>query len=430
MSHMACVVLIGTCDTKLEELLFLRDQITSESVGVFFIDVGQKPVQHDAITLTQDRLVREYGDGMQQDERPRGEVIKAMAAFATKAVQSLYNQGRVHGIVSAGGSGGTSLASEVMRAALPIGFPKMIVSTVASGDTGPIVEETDITLMSSVVDIAGLNRILRRVLSNAGHAIAAMSRGYAAIADKTTRTEPARRRVGITMFGVTTPAVDTIRRYLESEHAIETYVFHATGHGGKAMERLIRQGELDAVLDLTTTEICDLHTGGVMSAGPHRLEAAASAGIPNIVSVGATDMSNFGPRTTVLSRAILHANPERYKDRKLYEHNPVVTLMRTSKDEAREVGEFIAKKLRNHAKDPRMIEVWLPRGGISMISTPGGPFADEEADIILFQTLKGQLANSDIEVVDDKRAINDKTFARDIANALIMKMGLADEKIS
>jgi len=417
MSAKSCVVLIGTCDTKLEELLCLRDEITRDSTKVLFIDAGRKLVQHDSIDIPQDQLMREYADGTNVDGLPRGELIKMMAGCTTKAVKQLYDQGYIHGIISAGGSGGTSLAAEVMRNALPIGFPKMIVSTIASGDTGPIVEETDITLMPSVVDVAGLNEILRRVLSNAAQAIAAMAQSYASTSRNPNRQKASKKRVGITMFGVTTPAVDAIRKHLERNYDIEAYVFHATGHGGKAMERLVREGGLDAVLDLTTTEICDFHTGGVMSAGPHRLEAAAQAGIPNIISVGATDMTNFGPRNTV---------PERYAaNRKLYEHNPVVTLMRTSKDEAEQVGKFMVDKLTKYAKDPSTVQVWLPTGGISMIAVPGGPFEDREADKILFQTLGNGLADSGIEVVVDGRAINEESFAHDIAEALIKKMGVS-----
>jgi uncharacterized protein (UPF0261 family) len=416
MPHSICVVLFGTCDTKLDELLHLHNEIAHDSVDVLFIDVGRKPVQHDSIDIRQDQLLRDYSNSQEVDDLPRGEVIKTMAACATKAVKKLYEERKIHAIVSAGGSGGTSLAAEVMRNALPIGFPKLIVSTVASGDTGPIVEETDITLMNSVVDVAGLNQILRRVLSNAGHAIAGMAHAYASNTDGSKIQKSTKKRVGITMFGVTTPAVGFIRRYLESNYDIEAYVFHATGHGGKAMERLVREEGLDAVLDLTTTEICDFHTGGIMSAGPHRLEAAAESGIPNIISLGATDMTNFGPRDSV---------PERYKDRKLYEHNPVVTLMRTSKEEARQVGEYIVEKLTKHAKDPNTIQVWLPLGGVSMIAVPDGPFADGEADAVLFQTVRNGLMGSGIEVVEDKRAINDENFARDIAKALIAKMGLS-----
>jgi uncharacterized protein (UPF0261 family) len=416
MPHSICVVLIGTCDTKLDELLYLHNEIAHNSVDVLFIDVGRKPVQHDSIDIRQDQLIRDHGNGQEVNDLPRGEVIKTMAAYATKAVKKLYEERKIHAIVSAGGSGGTSLAAEVMRNAVPIGFPKLIVSTVASGDTGPIVEETDITLMNSVVDVAGLNQILRRVLSNAGYAIASMAHSYASTRNDGDAQKSTKKRVGITMFGVTTPAVDSIRKYLESNYDIEAYVFHATGHGGKAMERLVREGGLDAVLDLTTTEICDFYTGGVMSAGPHRLEAAAESGMPNIISLGATDMTNFGPKDSV---------PERYKDRKLYEHNPVVTLMRTSKEEARQVGGHIVGKLTKHAKNPNTIQVWLPLGGISMIAVPDGPFADGEVDAVLFQTVRDGLLGSGIEVVEDKRAINDEDFAHDIAEALVAKMGLS-----
>ncbi|KAF2821626.1 hypothetical protein CC86DRAFT_98784 [Ophiobolus disseminans] len=419
MSPTPHVVLLGTCDTKLDELLFVRSEIVRNTTTVTFIDVGRKLIDHGTITISQERLLKEYGEGQNVSELPRGDVIKTMAACATKAVKKLYTEGEIHAIISAGGSGGTSLAAQVMRDALPIGFPKLIVSTVASGDTNTIVGETDITLMSSVVDVAGLNQILRQVLSNAGFAIAAMARAQASRRDDASYKEGKKKRVGITMFGVTTPAVDAIRKHLESKYDIETYVFHATGHGGKAMERLVREGGLDAVIDLTTTEICDHHTGGVMSAGPHRLEAASEAGIPSIVSVGATDMTNFGPMQTV---------PERYKDRKLYEHNPVVTLMRTSKDEARKVGTFIVEKLRKYSKDPKAVQVWLPTGGISMIAVPDGPFADSEADKILFQTIKDGLAGSGIDVIEDKRAINDQSFAHDVAEALVSKMGIIEKQ--
>jgi uncharacterized protein (UPF0261 family) len=379
---MVCVALLGTCDTKLEELLFLRNVIREANVQVALIDVGRSPTNHEAITILQKDLLNDHTEEENLIERERGDVIKIMAECATKAVRSLYEEGKIQGVIAAGGSGGTSIAASTMRDGLPIGFPKLIVSTIASGDTGPIVGETDITLMYSVVDVAGLNQVLKEVLSNAGSAMAGMASAF--FNRKLQQTSPsAQKRVGITMFGVTTPAVDEIRKHLETNYDIETFVFHATGHGGKAMERLIREGRLDAVLDLTTTELCDHITGGVMSAGPNRLEAAAMAGIPNIISVGATDMTNFGPMSTV---------PERYKSRKLYEHNPVVTLMRTSQQEAAQVGDLIVSKLKNHTKNPSMVQVWLPKGGISMIATPSGPFADKEADTVLFQVIKEGLA--------------------------------------
>lgn len=407
------VVVIGTCDTKLEELLFLRAEILKYNVEVTLIDVSRDHIKHEDISLSQEKLLRDYGNDEAVGELPRSELIKTMAKHATIAVKEMFDQRSIGAIISAGGSGGTSLAAQVMRDALPIGFPKMIVSTVASGDTGPIVQETDITLMYSVVDVSGLNEVLRSVLNNAGAAIAGMAHAYGLRVKSPTSL--GRKRVGVTMFGVTTCAVDTIRKHLESNYEIETYVFHATGHGGKAMERLIRERSLDAILDLTTTEICDQITGGIMSAGPRRLEAALEAGIPNIISVGATDMSNFGPRSTV---------PERYKDRKLYEHNPVVTLMRTSTDEARQIGAFVAEKVKNHTKDPKAIEIWLPRGGVSAMATIGGPFADTEADSALYEAIFDGLIGTDILVRDDHRDINDMMFAHDIAEALVAKMGV------
>jgi uncharacterized protein (UPF0261 family) len=409
---MATVAVLGTCDTKLDELLFLREAVIHRGVAALLIDVGRNNVQHEAIAISHDELVQRHGD---QDpvELPRGELIKFMSTCALAMVKELFDDGKVHGIIAAGGSGGTSLASAVMRD-LPIGFPKLIVSTVASGETGPIVGETDITLMYSVVDVAGLNELLRDILTNAGAAIASMASVYAGRRHQEAKVR--KKRVAITMFGVTTPGVDAIRRHLASS-SIETYVFHATGHGGMAMERLISEGRLDAVIDLTTTEICDFITGGVMSAGGERLEAAAQAGIPNIVSVGATDMTNFGPKLTV---------PEKYQQRQLYEHNPVVTLMRSSVEESTQVGDFIAAKLRN-AKNPAMVQVRLPRGGVSMISATRGPFCDVVADEALFTAIHEGLAGSGIEVVDDARDINDDGFAADTARALLLKLGLTSE---
>ena len=416
MSPTPCVVLLGTCDTKLDELLFLRDQIKRNNADVILIDVGRDNTSHKSIDMSHHQLLKDFGCVKNISDLPRGEFIKTMAVCATAAVRKLLDENKIHGILNAGGSGGTSLAAEVMRSVLPIGFPKMIVSTVASGDTGPIVGETDISMMYSVVDVAGLNTVLRNILSNAGAAIAGMSTAYLSrqIEEDGSR-EGTRKRVAITMFGVTTPAVDTIRKHLESNHDIEIFVFHATGHGGRAMERLVREGALDAVLDLTTTEICDYITNGVMSAGPHRLEAAAAAGIPYVVSVGATDMSNFGPKHTV---------PERYKERRLFEHNPVVTLMRTSPAEACEVGNFIAEKLRTFAKEPEMVEVWLPMGGVSGLSTPGAPFEDKEADKAMFDAVRGGLIGCGISVVEREDAVNDEGFAKAIAEALVRKMGL------
>ncbi|KAH7110069.1 hypothetical protein B0J11DRAFT_207502 [Dendryphion nanum] len=419
---MTTVVVLGTCDTKLEELLFLRDRICQygRSTEVVVIDAGRTPVDHESITISQEALLFKYGNDENVSNHSRSDLLTMMAQCATKAVGELFRTNSLHGIIAAGGSGASYLASEVMRNALPIGFPKMLVSTVASGDTGPIVGETDITLMYSVVDVAGLNQLLRKVLSNAGTAIAAMAHAYA---EPNIIPVPSKemKRVGITMFGVTTPAVDAIRTHLESNWPIETYIFHATGHGGKALERLVREGGLDAVLDLTTTEICDFLVGGVMSAGPERLSAAAQAGIPNIISVGATDMTNFGPKDTV---------PEKYRSRNLYVHNPTVTLMRTSVEESRAIGRFIATQLKTHSKTQRLVEVWLPTGGVSMMSVPSGPFEDRIADSALFEEIHNGLKGSDIGVIEYASSINDSRFAVRIAESLVRKMGLGQVKAS
>lgn len=400
--------------------MFLREQVLANpQVKVIFMDVGRGETPCEHLTITRAELVRQYGGDKSPSDLPRGELVKFMSNCASKAVKALFDEGTIHGIIAAGGSGGTTIAAPAMRDVLPIGFPKLIVSTIASGDTGPIVGSADIAMMYSVVDVAGLNQVLRDIMSNASASIAAAAVSYA----ERTRTAAAvaaaggsrKKRVGITMFGVTTPGVDAIRKHLETNHDVETYVFHATGHGGQSMEKLVREGALDAVLDLTTTEICDFVNGGNMSAGPDRLNAAAEAGIPLVVSLGATDMTNFGPRSSV---------PEKYKDRLLYEHNPVVTLMRTSAGECQQVGDFISTKLKARAKRHELVQVWIPRGGVSMLSTPGAPFADREADEALFSAVKAGLDGTGIQVIDDSRDVNDAGFARDIAEALIAKMRL------
>lgn len=366
---------------------------------------------------------------------PRNQLVELMSRLCTNHIQSLFSRQEIHGIVSLGGSNATSLAAPVMRNALPIGFPKLMVSTVASGDTGPYVGETDITMMYSVVDVAGLNEVLRGVLGNAAGAVVGMANAYYERrmgriregedmeAKKEKKAKKKAKVVGITMFGVTTPSVDAIRQYLESKYpgVIETMVFHATGHGGKAMERLVRAGELDAVIDLTTTELADELVGGVMSAGPDRMRAAVGKGIPYIVSLGALDMVNFGPPGTV---------PERFRskdanERKLYEHNPTVTLLRTSVEECREIGKRMCERLLEGG-DPSKIQAWIPQGGLSMLSVAGAPFEDRDADEALFETVREGLKGSGILVKDDERHVNDKGFAHDVAEAMAKLLGLSN----
>jgi uncharacterized protein (UPF0261 family) len=419
------VVLLGTLDTKLDEILYVRSRLLdvaaqfSTPLQITLIDCGRQPTVCDEISISHTDLVTKYSvaddDGRDILSRTRGQAIEFIAGCATRCMREIASTREIHGIIGAGGSGGTSLIAAVMRDAVPFGMPKFIVSTVASGDTGPIVGETDITLMYSVVDIAGTNELLCSVLDNAAGAMVGMASAYERNIAKTKNSKAKspsslKTRIGITMFGVTTPCVDKIRSVLEENYPVEVYVFHATGHGGKAMERLVEEGRIDAVLDVTTTEICDFIAGGNMSAGPNRLEAALKRGIPYVLSLGATDMVNFGPMDSV---------PQKYKDRKLLVHNSTVTLMRTSSEECRKVGEFIVNKVKTYAKDPKVVEIWIPGGGASSISIPGGPFEDSGSDAILSDTVRLGLKGSGVQITEDKRDINNDGFASDIARSLM-----------
>lgn len=428
------ILILGTCDTKLAELLYLRSRMEKHSpaASLVLMDVGRNPIAHPAISIAQHEVVTTYR-GVAGTENPlesaevsRSDAVAYMTEGAKGCVRQLCDEGNVHGIVAIGGSSGTSLAAAAMREDAPFTMPKLIVSTVASGDTASFVGENDITMMYSIVDIAGSNRILNSVLDNAAGAIVGMAAAYRNRLEEEKSTEGSgadgkvRKRVGITMFGVTTPCVDAMRHHLTEKYHYEIYVFHATGQGGRAMERLITSGELDAVVDLTTSEIADHIVGGVMSAGPHRLEAAAKAGIPQVISVGACDMVNFGPRSTV---------PEKFTkgDRNIYEHNPSVTLMRTDKEECKQIGEFIANQLRQYCRAPSLVQVVLPTGGVSMISKPGDPYDDREADEALYTAIEAGLKSSGIEVSRDNRDINNETFALDTGERLIRLLELSEK---
>jgi uncharacterized protein (UPF0261 family) len=322
-------------------------------------------------------------------------------------VARLYQEGRLDGVLAVGGSGGSSVAGRAMRA-LPVGVPKLLVSTMASGDVRPYVGDVDVTLMYSVVDISGVNSVSRLVLGNAAAAVAGM-----AAAHERRRSEPAagdRPVVAATMFGLTTPAVDEARAVL-TDLGYEVLVFHATGAGGRAMESLVTSGLVDGVLDLTTTELADDLVGGVLTAGPERLEAAGRAGIPQVVSVGALDMVNFGPRETV---------PERFADRKFLVHNPTVTLMRTTAEEMAELGRRIATKVAG-ATGP--VEVFLPLRGVSGIDAPGGQFEDSAADAACLAEIRAGLAGSAAVVHELDSHINDEGFGRAAAQALHRLVG-------
>jgi uncharacterized protein (UPF0261 family) len=413
MATKPTVVLIGTCDTKWDELCFTQSQLlTHNTCAVLIMDVGRTPSLHSSIAIKHPDLT---SSDTKISDLPRPEYIHRMTTHAITTLTNLHRTGSIHAVLGIGGSCGTALATAAMRAAVPVGFPKLMVSTMASGDVAPYVEETDLTLMYSVVDVAGTNRILNRILTNAAAAVAGMAVSYASQAQAQSMQQADRKdsktRIAITMFGVTTPAVNTIRERLQQTLDCEVYVFHATGAGGKAMERLIREGQLDAVVDLTTTEVPDEVVGGVLSAGPRRLIAAAEAGLPQIISVGACDMVNFGPRETV---------PARFRDsqRLLYEHNPTVTLMRTTPEECKRIARFMAEKLKAHVAHPERVRVILPAAGISMLDTPGQPFHDREADEALFSTLEHELDGTGIAVLSDKREINDPEFAISVADSL------------
>ena len=395
---MPTVALIGTLDTKGREYAFLRDRLRESGVDVLVIDAGI----HEPVGLTpdvsRDEVARAGGADVAAlaAAGDRGAAVTAMAAGAEAVVQQLHAAGRIDGILALGGSGGSSIAAPAMRA-LPVGVPKLLVSTVASGDTRPYVGAVDVTMMYSVVDISGVNSISARIMANAAGAVAGMVKATVPQLE----TKPL---VAATMFGVTTPCVTTARERLE-EHGYEVLVFHATGAGGQSMEALARGGFLAGVLDATTTELADELVGGVLSAGPDRLEAAGAAGLPQVVSLGALDMVNFGPRDSV---------PSRFDGRNLYVHNPTVTLMRTTAEECGELGRTIGRKL-SAATGPTAL--FIPHGGVSMIATPGQPFHDAAADAALVAGLRETLSDS-VEVLDRSEDINDPAFAIAMADRL------------
>jgi uncharacterized protein (UPF0261 family) len=397
---MATVVLLGTLDTKGPEYAFLRDRVVEAGCEVILVDAGvlSDPSPGD-IGPTEVAAAAGEDRATLAAARDRGPAMAAMTRGATEVVRRLHAEGRLDGILGVGGSGGSSLVSAAMQA-LPVGVPKLIVSTMASGDTRPYVGTSDIAMMYSVVDIAGINGISEKILSNAAAGIAGMAKASAAFVSAIA----AKPLIGATMFGVTTPCVTAAREILE-ERGYEVLVFHATGAGGQAMEALMKAGFITGSLDITTTELADELVGGVLSAGPDRLEMAGSMGIPQVVSLGALDMVNFGPKDTV---------PAKFADRNLYVHNATVTLMRTTEPECAELGRIIARKL-NAATGP--LAVFIPLGGVSMIDVPGAPFFDSAADAALIRELKAGL-RPDVEVVEMATPINDPAFSRAMAERM------------
>lgn len=405
---MPVVALLGTLDTKGEEVGWLRERLLGHDVEVLVVDVGSFS-DHELADISADEVLAAAATDAAglRERRDRGEMMDAMGRGSAAVVVRLQEEGRVHGLLAIGGSGGSSVAAPAMQA-LPVGFPKLLVSTMASGDVQPYVGEVDATLTYSVVDVAGINPVSSMVLGNAAAAIVGMARAHEARAAEPDAEH--RPLVGITMFGVTTPAADEARARL-TELGYECLVFHATGTGGRAMEKLVASGLLTGVCDLTTTELCDDLVGGVLSAGPGRLEMAGVRGVPQVVSVGALDMVNFGPRESV---------PEKFAARNLFVHNPTVTLMRTTADEMAELGRRIARKL---AAATGPTELFLPLRGVSAIDVDGAPFRDEAADEALFTALRDGLAGSDVPIRELDLAINDPGFGRGAADALHALIG-------
>jgi len=400
------VVLVGTLDTKGTEYQWVADRLDALGVEVVVVDAGTRPVE--GFTGRVDHPAAEVAAFAGTDlesllaAEDRGAAVTRMAEGASVVVAGLQAEGRLDGVLALGGSGGSAIAARAVRD-LPVGTPKLIVSTMASGDVSPYVGANDVTLMYSVVDIAGINQISRAVLGNAAAAIAGM-----AAAAKARAQEPAhddRPLVGASMFGVTTPAVDAARERLD-DLGYEVLVFHATGSGGQALESLARSGLLAGVLDLTTTELADDLVGGVLTAGPDRLTAAGASGVPQVVSLGALDMVNFGPRDTV---------PERFADREFFVHNPTVTLMRTTAAENHELGGRIGAKLAG-ASSPTVLLV--PRGGVSALDVDGLPFHDPEADSALIDAVLAGVDGSPVTVLDRAEHINDPAFATLAADTL------------
>lgn len=388
---MSTVYVVGTCDTKGSELRYLRDCIRDAGCRAVLVDASVSDLQSEAqdVDIHPAEVARFHPSLPESEElSDRG---KAVAAMSQALVEFIRSRNDVDGIIGAGGSGGTALIAPAMRA-LPIGTPKVLISTVASGNVAPYVGPTDISMMYSVTDVSGLNRISRVVLANAAHSISGM------VLNKLDAAFDDRPAVGLTMFGVTTPCVQAVIRALEN--TFDCLVFHATGTGGQSFEKLADSGLLVGGIDVTTTEVCDYLLGGVFPCTSDRFGAFARTSLPYVGSCGALDMVNFGAMETV---------PEKYRGRRLHVHNPQVTLMRTTADECNRIGEWIGERLNLCAGPVRFL---IPELGVSAIDAPGQPFHDPEADAALFSALERTLRRTGKrQVIRLPLHINDPRFA-------------------
>ncbi len=402
----SAVCIFATLDTKAIEAAYLRDLLARHGVRALLIDAGCLHLPAIEPDVLRDELYSAAGYDVRAlaKAEDRGMAVRAAAEGAAAWIQRAHAQGRVRGIMGLGGSAGTTIATAAMRA-VGVGVPKLMISTLASGQVRHYVGDKDILMLNSIVDISGLNRITRHVLDEAARAMA----GMVLLAPDEQPGTP-RPIVAATMFGVTTPCVDAAKEVLE-QAGYEVLVFHATGVGGQTMESLIDEGLIVGVLDITTTELADELVGGFLSAGPQRLSAAGRRGLPQVVSVGATDMVNFHSPASV---------PERFRGRKFYHHNPNVTLMRTSADECAKIGAEIGRKL-SLAKGP--VSVFLPRQGVSAIDRAAQPFDDPAARGALFASLREHGPKLEIRELDHH--INDRQFAVAAARRLLEMLSAA-----
>jgi len=405
------VLLIGTLDTKGAEFQFVRDWLHAAGVGTLVLDAGVLGAPHFPPDIGREQVYAAAGTSLEVVVRAadRGKAVEAAAKGVARIVLDLHAQGQVDGVLGLGGSAGTTIATAAMRA-LPFGVPKLMVSTLASGQVKPYVGVRDVMLLHSVVDISGLNRISRTVLTNAAHALIGMVQGSGfRVQGSGFRSQEEKPLIAATMFGVTTPCVEASRKIME-QNGYEVLVFHATGTGGMTMESFIADGLIRGVLDLTTTELADELVGGILTAGRDRLTAAGLLGVPQVISVGALDMVNFGPPETV---------PEKFRSRRFYPHNPTVTLMRTTPDENDRLGKEIAEKA-SAAQGPTAILV--PLRGVSAIDKEGQPFWWPEADQALFQSLRNWISPH-VELIELDLHINDPAFAEAAAATLLRFLG-------
>lgn len=399
------VLIVATLDTKGVEADFVRRRLEACGVATLLADAGTLGAPLARPDVEREELLRRAGSSLEElrAKGDRGEAVRAAAAGARALALELEARGELLGVLGLGGSAGTTIATEAMRA-LPIGVPKLCVSTLASGQTRGFVGDKDILLMNSVVDVLGVNRVSRRVLANAAHAMAGMV--LRAGTDDERDDKPL---VAATMFGVTTACVERAKRELEA-HGLEVLVFHATGVGGQAMESLVEDGLVSGVLDITTTELADELVGGVLGAGPDRLAAAARAGVPQVVSTGAMDMVNFhGPATV----------PERFRGRRLHVHNAHTTLLRTTVEENAALGRELGSKVAA-ARGPA--EILLPSRGVSALDRAGAAFDDPAARRALHDAVRAHAGHVPVRELD--LHLNDEAFALEAARTLLRLMGI------